>query len=135
MTAPTFQIPTDVIEPIIQAHVTTAIITALGGHQHLMERAITGVLTQKVNSEGKPSNYGSDIQYIQWAMQTAVTNAVTKVLQEEVAKQEDQIRALLTAELRKSKSPLVKQLIEGMTKGVVNATQNKWQIKVSYDRD
>lgn len=133
--SPTFQIPKEVIEPIIQAHVTSAVTAALGGQGRLLEAAITGVLTQKVDSNGKPSNYGSDIQFMQWAMREAVCNAVQRSLQEEVAKHEEQIRELLVAQLRKSNSPLVKNLVEGMTKGVIDACSNKWHLSVTYGKD
>ena len=133
--SPTFQIPKEVIEPIIQAHVTTAVTTALGGQARLLEAAITGVLTQKVDSDGKPSRYSSDTQFIQWALREAVCNAVQRCLQEEVAKHEEQLRELLVAQLRKSNSPLVKNLVEGMTKGLINACGSKWQLSVTYGKD
>ena len=130
--SPTFQIPKEVIEPIIQAHVTTAVVTALGGQGRLIEHAITQVLTQKVDRDGKPSHYSSDVQFLHWALQNAVCNAVKQTLEQEVAKHQDKIRDLLTAQLRQSKSPLVKQLVEGMTKGVIDATTNKWRLSVTY---
>ena len=132
---PTFQIPKEVIEPIIQAHVTTAVASALGGQSRLIEQAITAVMTQKVDSNGNRSNYNSDVQWLQWAMQEAVKKAVRAALESELAKQEELIRAHITSELKKSKSPLVKQLVEGMTKGVLNATANSWRLKVSYGDD
>lgn len=133
--SPTFQIPKDVIEPIIQAHISAAIVSALSGRERLIEHAVTQVLTQKVDSDGKPSNYSSSVQFVQWAMQNAVRKAVTAMLETEFAKQEEAIRALLTAELKKSKSPLVKQLVEGMTKAFTDPGNLKWRLKVSYGED
>lgn len=135
--SPTFQIPKEVIEPIIQAHVTTAVINALGGQGRLVEQAIAMVLTRKVGSDGTDSRYNSstDPTFLTWALQNAIRNAVQRALQEEVAKHEEQIRKMLAAELHKSKSPLVMQLVEGMTKGIVEATKSQWQIKVHYGRE
>ena len=49
---PTFKIPRDVIQPIIEAKVSSALLEALGDQQWLVRNCISTVLEQKVNDQG-----------------------------------------------------------------------------------
>lgn len=133
---PTFQIPKDVIEPIIKAHVCTAITTALGGQAKLIEDVVARILAQKVDSEGKPSTYAhsSDVEFIQWACRNAVRVAVTSTLQEEMGKYKETLRKHIAAALQKKDSPFIKQLAEGMVSGVSNPDAFKWRLKVEVEK-
>lgn len=132
MADPTFQIPRDVIEPIIVAHVQTAIVAALGGSAALVETAINEILTKKVDSDGKINSYDRNNTYtfIQLQLVKSVQAAVTDVLNEELKKHQDAIRTHITKELAKKNSPLIKQLVEGMTKAFT-ADSLHYRIEVS----
>jgi DUF438 domain-containing protein len=134
---PTFQIPKDVIEPIIKSHVSAAIISALSNHENLFREAVTRVLTQKVDSDGKPSHYVSDRsdEFITWLCKDAVRNATRDVMHEEVSKYKDQIKTQIVALLSKKNSPFIKQMCESLTTGMISALDNKWKLSVSLHGD
>jgi hypothetical protein len=109
---PTFQIPKDIIEPIIQAHVSAAVVSALGENKKIVEMAISRVLNQKVNSDGNTSGYvyNNSPTFIQWLMSKAVRSAVEKAVVEQVATYQDELKKAIAAELGigKKYSPLAK---------------------------
>jgi hypothetical protein len=117
MADPTFQIPKNVIEPIIQSHVQAAVVSALGGGTRLVEIAIERVLSQKVAGDGSPDRYQSSSAetFLQWAVRDCIQRSVKKTLEQELEKQQSVIRDYLTKELAKKNSPIIKQLVEGMT--------------------
>lgn len=131
---PTFQIPKDVIEPIINAHVSSAIAAALGGRDQLIGECVRQVMNQKVDENGNPSGYSYAVPFLTWAMRRAVTSAVRKALEEEVAKHEEVIRKNIAEQLRQSRSPLMQQLVASMTKAFTDPGNLKWRLKVECDQ-
>lgn len=131
---PTFQIPRDVIEPIIQAHVTTAVTAALGGHQRLVADAIAQVLNAKVDSSGNPSRYNSssDPTFIQWALQDCVRRATQAAIEAALKDHQEALRKHLVASLQQKNSPLVKQLVEGMMGVLASPDTLRYRLKVEY---
>ncbi len=133
MSEPTFQIPKDVINPIIEAHVTTAVINALDGKDRLIEEAVRWVLFMKVDSDGKSTSYNG-ISFVQWAMMKCVREAVKKAIEENMEKHKEEIKKAIAKELSKpSTSPLAKQLINGMVEAMTAPEVLKYRIKVEYD--
>lgn len=58
-----FPIPNSVLEPYIKQAVSTSIVAALGDGTALVGKAIESALSQKVNYQGKISNYNSENIY------------------------------------------------------------------------
>lgn len=132
--APTFQIPRDVIEPIIVANVSAAVIAALGDRGRIIEKTIASVLTAKCQSDGTPSRgYGNDIQWIQWAMQECVKRTVHKTIEDELVKHAEVIRKHISDQLKNSRSPLVRELVEGLVKSITNPSNLKYRITLQFD--
>lgn len=133
---PTFKIPRDVIQPIIEAKVAAALIEALGNQQWLVTSCITKVLDEKVNDNGtKAESYYSDRSptFLQWALRSCIQVQVKKVLQEQIEAHKEEIARALKAELEKKNSPLVRQLIQGMTTAFTNSTTLKYRIDVKAE--
>jgi len=131
---PTFKIPREVIQPIIEAKVSAALIEALGNQQWLVQNCISKVLDEKVNDNGgKEESYYSDRSptFLQWALTSCLKAQIKKVLQDEIVKHQDLIAEGLRRELQKKSSPLVKQLIEGMTKSVISASTGQYTLTVN----
>lgn len=131
---PTFQIPKDVIEPIIQAHVALAVSTALGDGSKLMESAVKQVLEEKVNDKGERSCYNSDIPWIQWTMHNAVRQAVKQTLEAELLKYRDAIKKQLVVMLQKKNSKLINELVEGMAGAMVDPDVFKYRMRIEFDK-
>lgn len=136
MSDPTFQIPKEIINPIIQAHVNDAVIKALDGPGQIVTRAIAGVLQTKVDSNGKPSSYNSDRDrtWIDWVIGDCIQKAARDAIEQTLSKHTDRIREEITAQLAKKNSPLVKQLIEGMVGAFTSDHTIKYRINVSHER-
>ena len=133
---PTFKIPKDIIEPIIQAHVAAAVTEALSDRGAVIQKAVGMILNQKVDSEGRPSNSSyADTTWIQWAMRAAVKKAVQAALEEQVAFHKEALKKAIAEELRlgKKHSPLAKSLISGMVGALTDPSLLKYRIRVEYD--
>jgi hypothetical protein len=133
MAEPTFQIPKDVIEPIITAHIAAAVSAALAGRERIVEMTVSQLLNMKVDSEGKPSSYDRGQTFIQWVMNDTLRKAVRDIMTEELKKHEAIIRAELASQLTAKKSPLLKQLIEQLTTGLVTAASSTYRLNVSVE--
>ena len=75
-----FKISEGLIKPIIETKINEAVITAMGGHERLIADMITMYMNQKVDSDGKISNYGNSRPRIEWLSQTMVEEAVKEAL-------------------------------------------------------
>lgn len=133
MSNPTLQIPKDVIEPIIQAEITRAIVDAMGPKQDVMQRAIASVLNMKVDSDGKPTTYGNSAPWIDWVIGKEIRSAAQAAIQSHLAEHGETIKKQLAAELQKKNSPLVRQLIEGMVGAMTHPEALRWRLNVTFD--
>ncbi len=131
---PTFQIPKDVIEPIIKAHVATAVAAALGGHGRLVEEAVTRCLMEKVDSQGRPTtgSYDSE-EWVVRAMKTAIQTAAKDALMAELPKHRDAIQAMIERSLKQRNSPLLRQLVDAMVNGVAQSDALKYRLNITFD--
>jgi hypothetical protein len=131
---PTFKIPREVIQPIIEAKVSSALIEALGNQDWLVRNCISKVLDQKVKDDGsaQTDSYYQDKSptFLQWALTSCLKAKIKQVIQEEVEKHRETIAEGLRKELAKKTSPLVKQLIEGMTGAIITASKAQYQLTV-----
>lgn len=136
MAEPTFQIPKDIIEPIIQAHVSAAVTEALSDKGAVIEKAVSMVLNRKVDRDGTPSNSSyAETTWIQWAMQNAVRKAVLAAIEEQVSFHKEALKKAIAEELGlgKKHSPLAKSLISGMVAALTHPDLLRYRIKVEYD--
>lgn len=126
-------LPKDLVEGAIRTQVAAAMVAALGDKAALIETCVHRVLTQKVDRDGNVGRgYGNDEEFIQWAMKTAVVDAVKSVITEEVGKYKDTMRKHIAAQLSRKNSPLLKQLVDNMTEAVTTAAANKWMLTVNF---
>jgi len=132
---PTFQIPKDVIEPIIQAQVSSAVLAALGDKTGIVERAVAAVLNMKVDIDGKTSTYGghNDVPWVQWLMRDCVRKATRLAVEEFFAQNKELVKTQIAAELRKKNSPMAKQLINAMVGAVTNESTLKYRLNVTVE--
>lgn len=132
MSNPTLQIPKDIIEPIIQAEITKAIVEAMGPKQAVMQSAIASILNMSVDGDGKPSSYNGR-PWIDWIIGKEIRKAATDAIVEHLAAHGETIKKQLAAELAKKNSPLVKQLIDGMVGAMTHPEALRWRLNVTFD--
>ena len=133
----TLQIPKDVIEPIINAHVSAAVLAAFADKSKLMEIAVGRVLNTTVEKDsGKPtsSSYNATT-YIQWVMESIVKKAVASAIEEQVGLHQKELKEAIAAELGLGKkyTPLAKQLINGMCSAMTHPDLLRYRIRVEFD--
>lgn len=132
---PTFTIPRDVIDPIIQAQVGKAISEALGGREALIDKAIYHVLTQKVDEKGNRDNYNSSHSHtwLQWVMGECIRGAAKQAVMEVMTKHKEAISKALVEQLRNSRAPLAKQFAESLLTGLAGDAQRlDWHLKIEF---
>ncbi len=128
----TVSIPQDVLKPIIEAKITEALASALGNQSQLLRMAVEKVLTQKVDSDGKPGRgYSSDMAFIDYITGEALRAAVQSAVKDAMEAQKEVVRSALLKELQKKNSPFVKQLVTGMIEGTFNPSRLKYGVTVN----
>ena len=130
MTNPTLQIPSDVINPIIEAQISAAIAQALGQPGALIEKAIRTILATKVNSNGEVSSYGANQTWFDWAVANQIKKAAQAAIEANVAALGDAMKKQFIVELSKKNSPMVKQIVDGMVSGVFKPENLKYRLTV-----
>ena len=135
MTNATLQVPTDLIDPIIRAEVSKAIIEAMGNRGAILAQAIAGILSTQVDSEGKPSNYSSDRSrtWLDWAVAIAVRTAAKEAIQEAMGQQKEAIKKEMIRQIQMKNSPLVRMFVEGMVSAATAPDVLKYRISIGYD--
>lgn len=125
----TIQLPRDLIESAIEKQVQIAMAAAMVGHEQLLRTAVTQVLDQKVDRDGKAS-WGHGEAFIKWAVDQAIRKAVIKALETELVKYEKSIYDQIASDLSKKNSPLLKQLATAFAGGLVKASTSAWHMTV-----
>ena len=128
----TMSLPMDLVKPAIDAQVNAAVLKALGSVDGLIEKFVEKVAGQLVDSEGKSSSYRDSKPWFTWAVEEMVKDALKKAMVEHLAKDKDKLTAAIEAEMRRSKSPLVRALIDGMAKGFAEKLASCYHVSISF---
>lgn len=134
--AATVAIPNDVIQPIVQARVQAAVVEALSAHKQLVEQAVAAVLTMKVDSDGKPSNYSgyNTCTLMEHLAKKAIADAAKEALAEYLVAGKEGLRARVKKELEKKSSLLATALVDGFHKSIESTYGFKIEISLK-ERD
>lgn len=120
----TVAIPQDVIIPIVQARIQAEIISALKGQQQLIEQAVVGALSMRVNSECKVDQYSSSNKF---TLLEAMTNKYIREAAIEALKEflethaKESVKKRVAQEIQKKASPLAVALVDGLAKSIDTA--------------
>jgi len=103
----------EVVRPIIEAKIHTAIASALADQIPLMDRIVNRVLMAKVDTEGKESCYArNDLTFVQWLCSEGIRKAAKDATIEAVEKMKPQLQALIVKELEKRKGEIAGELVK-----------------------
>lgn len=133
MAQPTFNIPNEIITPIIEAQITAAVAQAMSGRVNILETAVNQVLTVKVDDKGSPCNYSGSKPWIDWVVGDAIRKAATEAIQQFVGQHAEQIKQALIKELQKKNSPLLRSLIDGMISGAFNSDNLRYALTLNVE--
>lgn len=124
------KISSEVIKPIIQAKINTAIIEALGGHKDLIESFLDAWMTRKVDSDGKESNYNSTKPRIDYLLTKMLEEALKESLAELLKQRKGEI-ALEFAKYFKTKAGS-NALMAALQNGVCKSLESAWMTSISF---
>ncbi len=133
----TVNIPKDVLEPILRAHISAAVLAAIGDQKRIMSEAVAQVLNQPVDGNGQPPRYQSDRTeaWSCWMMRQCIQEAAKTAVVEYLTTHKDDVKKQLAAELCKKNSPLVRSLIEGMAGAMTSEHALKYRLNVTVDTE
>jgi hypothetical protein len=131
MSDPTFQIPKDVIEPIIRSQVEAGIMAQIGDPVELIRSVIDTAISQKVGVDGKISRYSCDNKYniLETLTRKRLHEAVCEAIEKWVDNAKPQITKAVETALKRRNTAIAKALVNGF----VDATKSEWRCSVSVE--
>lgn len=131
----TIQIPKDLLEPAIQAQISKALIEAMALKTDVLGALAEKMLTQKVDTEGRPTTSSYHTQtWVQWLTENMTREAIKQAILAQGEEFKANVRAAVEKELKKPNSKLVKEISEGAAMAVMGAANNSWSMKVEINR-
>ena len=126
-------VPSDVIRPVIQAHVEAAIIAALGDQSELVAKAVSVILGSRVDEHGKPSSYSDAVPYMTWLARNMVREAATEAMKAWIASHKPQLEKALLAAMKASMGRTARALCDSIGR----TAAEHWRVKVdvTFPRD
>ena len=127
------QITKDLVQPIIQAKIEAAIVSALADEKGLVEKTVAAALSQKVDSEGKvnSSDYQNKQTRVEYLSVQLVQQAAKDALARWVSENQKQIEKAMYEEL--SRKSQTSKLVKAILAGLVDSTKSQWRFDVSFE--
>lgn len=125
----------EVINPIIKEKVNQIVLNALGGTEELVKNVVDSIVNQKVNIEGKISNYSSDNKYnwLDVVVTKQIKEAVKAELEEQIKNSSSEIRKALIEQIqtKKGSSLVAKALLSGLEGSFKSSWTSKLEVSIS----
>lgn len=119
-TGMTLQVSKELILPVIEQKIQSAIVAELSGDtaNRLIASITERVLTQKVNSEGTPDSYGysSSKTYIQWLCEGAIKECARGAVKRWAEANKEKLEKVFASELQKRNAGMAKAMMDGIEK-------------------
>ena len=132
-TGMTLNVSEDLVRPVIEQKIQSAIVAELTKSDNgaFINGIVGRILSQKVDSDGKPSNYSYDRErsYIEWLCTKAVRECAAKAIEEWLDGNKDKMRKHIQSELAKRSESMAQVFMEGL----VGAVKSKWDFKVDVE--
>lgn len=125
----------DIVNPIVEAKIKEAVLSALGGKEELVANVVDQIINKKVNEQGNVSSYKSDNKstWLDVIVTKQIKEAVKEELISQIAESSKQIKEALISQLRtkRGSSLVAKALLDGLG----GTFKNSWRsnIKISID--
>lgn len=95
-----------IIKTAIQAQVTAAMVA---NGDALIGTFVTRILTEKVDSSGKPCTYSGSTPFIEWASATAIRQACSEAIREWLEEHKPTVKAAVKKALTREKDKLASE--------------------------
>ena len=122
------------IRPIIESKIKTALINALGDEKSIIENMIDFYLSQKVDVNGKISNYSSDNKHtrIDILLNKLVEEAIKDAIIEWIADKQSEIKSSLKKYFQTGKGQ--KAMTESFADGLLASLGGKYSFSVTLKK-
>lgn len=123
----------EVVKPIIEAQIKSAIANALGKQDELIKSAINALISLKVDGEGKRNkdDYYNKHDFIEWHIKSAIETALKEAIGEWVKSNQEKIKLEFFNILKSKKgtNAMINAFMEGLTK----STQSNYSFSTSFN--
>jgi hypothetical protein len=126
-----FKISEGLIRPIIEAKINLAVAEAMGGHERIVVSMLDAYMKQKVDSEGKNSNYSDARNRLDWLLHRMIEDslkvAMTNYLQTKTEMLEKEFEKFFASKKGTS------QIVAAMQDGFCKALADRWKVKIAFE--
>jgi len=122
----------DLIEPIVRAQLQASIVSALGRADQLVGQVVQTVMNQKVDSDGKPSQYGSATPLISWMADKAIKEAALEAIKEWFADHRDEIKAQIVDAMKKNQKGMAEAYVLSLANAI--SAQHRSDITIRFEQ-
>jgi len=128
-------ISADVVQPIIEAKITAAVMDAMKGTDRIISDIVTRILCLKVDNEGKVSSYSSSNSntYLGWMIRDVLYKATQEAVHEVVAKDKDKIKAEIEKQIRSASTR--NKLVAAFFDSMMSASNERYRLQVNFEAD
>jgi len=121
------------VKPIIEAQVQAAIFAEMSkSSDKLIHGMVQSMLTQKVDSEGRPSDsYSAKSTYIEWLCMAAIREAARKAVGAWVTENQEKLDVEVAKQFKASGGKMAKIFVEG----IMESLSTKWRMNVEIALD
>ena len=122
----------DVVNPIVEKSIKSAITHAMGGSEKVIEMVISTILNTKVDSSGKPSTYSIDRDrtWLDFVLTKNIEEACKTAIQEEIKKSSSIIKDAL---VRKLQTKAGSDKVASALLSALDGTFGSWRSEVKID--
>lgn len=123
-----FPIPNSVLEPYIQAAVSTAITAALGDGTALVEKAVASALMRKVDARGVVSNHEYENRNV--LVDVVASNKIQEVAREVISEMAEGMRPKIKEAIEKQLKTKHSEIAKLLVSGLMESLKTSWAVKV-----
>jgi hypothetical protein len=113
------QISDELVKPIVDAKIQSAIVAALGNGEALIVAAVQRALNDKVGYDGKKAQYNSDnkFPYLETVCNRLLQDAVRDALKKWIEESRGKIEVAVKKELSKKMNSVAATLVDALSRG------------------
>lgn len=127
----------DMIKPIVEKTIQANVLSALNGWEGVVADMVNAVLTTKVDSSGKISNYSGDNRY-SW-IEINLNKRIKELVEEEVKKQIDESAEAIREAVRKQITSKAgsNAVAKAVVDGLIGSFEKSWnsRIEISFAKN
>jgi hypothetical protein len=127
----TLQLDPKMVESILTQQVAAAVVQQLGGSGDIVAKAVTAILLQQVDSNGRPTSTSYDAKgtLLNHTMATMVRSMLVDILKSTLESRRDEIEKLMVAAIKQQAKTMSGKFVTALAEGA----SRDWKFNVSID--